>query len=442
METPTNSAPGAAVHVALIVLDGLGDRPHPATGGRSPVDAALTPNLDRLTSAGATGSVRVVGVGIAPESDAGVFALLGYNPETDSPGRGVLEALGVDLPLAPEDVALRLNFATSDGAGLILDSRVGRSLTTRESEELARALTEADLVADVGVRAVVRATVGHRGVLWLRSTSGEALSANISNSDPFYEKRGGMGQARQPQTPRLLTVEPLDGTPAAARTARVLNLFLARIGPVLAGHQVNARRALAGKRIGNTLLLRNAGQLPSPSPPSFHSKWGIEGASLTEMPVEKGIAKVLDLEDRYVGPMGADRDSGYRERARIARELLAKYPFTYVHLKGPDEPGHDGEAVRKQEVVEAIDRSFFGTFLEGLDLGQVRLAVTADHATPAIVKAHTDDPVPLLMVGAGVGPGRPHAHFGAVDFGAGALGERRGADVVSLLLGRGPARPA
>src|SRR5271170_4748922 len=133
----TQSAPS----VALIVLDGLGDRPHPATGGRSPVEAAATPHLDRLSRRGQLGQVVVVGPGIAPESDAGVFALLGYDPVHDSPGRGVLEALGVVLPLEPADVALRLNFATIDGDGTIVDSRVGRTLSTHEAEELALAVS-------------------------------------------------------------------------------------------------------------------------------------------------------------------------------------------------------------------------------------------------------------------------------------------------------------
>jgi 2,3-bisphosphoglycerate-independent phosphoglycerate mutase len=439
METPSHPLETFPPHVALIILDGLGDRPHPDTGGRSPIDAAVTPNLDGLARAGAMGSVVVVGPGIAPESDAGVFALLGYDPEKDSPGRGVLEALGVDLPLEPGDVALRLNFATSDGAGLILDSRVGRSLTTRESEELAQALSTADLLRPEGVRAEIRATVGHRGVLWLHSTTGGPLSPAISNEDPFYEKKGGLGQARQPATPRILTVEPLDPSPEAARTAHLVNLLIERVGPVLTSHRVNARRALAGKKIANTLLLRNAGRLPSPPPRSFEAMWGVAGAALTEMPVEKGIAKVLVLEDRYVGPMGADRDAGYRERAAIARELLVRFPFVYVHLKGPDEPGHDGDAVRKKEVVEAIDRSFVGPFLEGLALESVRIAVTADHATPAIVKAHTDDPVPLLLVGSGVAATGDSPHFGApASSEQGALGAHLGAEVVRLLLGRGP----
>ena len=432
---PSSSATTAPA-LALIVLDGLGDRPHPDTGGRSPVEAAATPNLDRLLSFGQIGQVVVVGPGIAPESDAGVFALLGYDPVHDSPGRGVLEAIGVEVPLAPGDVALRLNFATSDGAGTILDSRVGRSLTTVEAQDLARSVTAADLLADVGIRAEVRATVGHRGVLWLHPTSGGRLSPNISNADPFYEKVGGMGQARRPEVPRVLAVTPLDGTPEAARTAEAVNRFLDRAAAVLAGHRVNARRAMGGKKIANALLVRNAGALTDPPVVSFESKYGLHGAALTEMPVERGIARVLGLEDRYVGPMGADRDRGYADRARATRELVARSPFVYVHLKGPDEPGHDGNALLKKEVIEAIDRSFFGPFLDGLDLGKVRLAVTADHATPAVLKGHSDDPVPFLLSGAGVASssGGAPAKFGEGSAARGALGLRRGGDVLPLLL--------
>ncbi len=431
---PASSA--AATAAILVVLDGLGDRPNPATGGRSPVEAAATPHLDALAARGALGDVVVVAPGVAPESDAGVFALLGYDPVKDSPGRGVLEALGVEIPLARGDVAFRLNFATVDGDGTILDSRVGRSLGTSEAQDLARGVTAADLLADLGIRAEVRATVGHRGVLWLHPLTGGPLSPNVSNADPFYEKVGGMGQARRPERPTVLPVEPLDATPEARRTAEAVNVFLARAGPVLAGHRVNARRAMAGKRIGNALLVRNAGSLPETPVRTFREKYGVAGAALTEMPVERGIARVLGLADEYVGPMGADRDAGYRDRARRTRELAEKHAFVYVHLKGPDEPGHDGDAVRKQEAVEAIDRSYFGPFLEGLDLSRVRVAVTADHATPCVLKGHSDDPVPLLLAGAGVmpQPGSASVKFGESAAAGGALGHRRGKEVLSLLL--------
>lgn len=444
MELTSSSVPSGSVAYLLVVLDGVGDRPHPDTGNMSPVEAARTPNLDGLIQRGQLGQIVVVGPGVAPESDAGVFALLGYDPVRDSPGRGVLEALGVEMPLVPGDVALRLNFATVDGEGGVLDSRVGRSLSTSEAQDLARTVTAADLLGDRRIRAEVRATVGHRGVLWLHPLDQQFLSSSISNADPFYEKVGGMGQARRPEHPRVLPVEPLDPSPEAQRTAAAVNLFLQRAGPVLTGHRVNARRAMGGKKIANGLLVRNAGAIPERSPTSFRDKYGVQGAALTEMPVERGIARVLGLADRYVGPMVGDRDAGYRERARVTRELLGQFPFVYVHLKGPDEPGHDGNARLKQEIIEAIDRSFFGPFLEGLDMKRVRIAVSADHATPSILKGHSDDPVPLVLSGAGVAAmrGGSPPKFGEAAAAQGSLGTRAGSDVLALLFRSEPDRAA
>jgi 2,3-bisphosphoglycerate-independent phosphoglycerate mutase len=437
---PAEPAPlsGGTIPAALIVLDGLGDRTDPVTHAPSPVERAATPHLDRLCGRGRIGDVVVVGAGIAPESDAGVFALLGYDPVEDSPGRGVLEALGVDVPLGPGDVALRLNFATAGGDGLIVDSRVGRSLATGESRELAASLTAADLLADEGIRAEVRATVGHRGVLWLHPLRDGPLSPRVSNADPFYEKVGGMGHARRPAEPRVQPVHPLDADPASARTARAVDLFLVRAGPVLAGHRVTARRAMGGRKVPNAILVRNAGALPERPPTSFSTRYGIPGGAVTEMPVERGIARFLGLEDRFVGPMGPDAEAGYRDRARELLDLLGRLPFVYVHLKGPDEPGHDGDAARKQAVVESIDRSFFGPLLERLDLNRVRVAVTADHATPCDLHGHSDDPVPWVLAGAGIPPsptGGP-VKFGETAAARGSLGHCRGADVLPVLLGR------
>ncbi|HEY6237587.1 MAG TPA: alkaline phosphatase family protein [Thermoplasmata archaeon] len=429
---------GGRPPLALIVLDGLGDRPHPETGGVSPVEAAATPNLDRLAASGQLGTVTLIGPGVAPESDAGVLALLGYDPQKDSPGRGVLEAEGVGISLEPGDVALRLNFATSDGRGAVLDSRVGRSLSTEEARELARSLTSADLLAPEGIRAEVQATVGHRGVLWLHPLRGGPLSPEISNADPFYEKVGGMGRARSVAEPRILPVEPLDGTVIAARTAKAVNDFLARAADRLPAEPVNARRAMRGRKIANALLVRNAGGSAIGPSQSFEERNGFAGAAVTEMPVERGIARRLGLADLFVGPMGADRDASLSERARVTRGAMTRFPFVYVHLKGPDEPGHDGNARLKQEIVEALDRSFFGPFLDGLDLGACRVAVTADHATPCILKGHSDDPVPLLLAGEGIVPaptvpGAPQVKFGERAAAAGSIGPVLGRDVLRLL---------
>lgn len=418
---------------ALVVLDGLGDLPSPDTGGLSPLEAAATPNLDQLAASGRLGDVVVIAPGVAPESDAGVLALLGYDPVTDSPGRGVLEALGVGIPLAPGDVALRLNFATVDGDGRILDARVGRNLSTEEAQQLAKSLTDADLLAPEGVRAEVRSTVGHRGVLWLHPTRPPPLSPEVSNSDPFYEKVGGMGQAISVEDPHVLVVRPTAPGDSAERTAAAINRFLDRAGVVLAGHPVNARRAMRGRLIGNGLLLRNAGTAPT-GPLPFAERHGYPGAAVTEMPVERGIARLLGLADLFVGPMGADKDSALRERARVTLEALSKYPFVYVHLKGPDEPGHDGNAPAKKEIIEQLDRSFFGPFRAAFDPTKARVAVTADHSTPCVRKGHSEDPVPLIEAGAGILPGAiAPGKFCERSAAAGTLGHHRGREVLDLL---------
>ena len=433
------SESGESVRRALIILDGLGDRPHPDTGGVSPVEAARTPNLDRLLNLGRSGRVMILGAGIAPESDAGVLALLGYDPVADSPGRGALEAMGVGIPLAPGDVALRLNFATTDGEEIVLDSRVGRSLSTGEARQLSENLTRAHLLAAEGIEAEVRPTVGHRGVLWLHPTDGSRLSSGISNADPFYEKIGGMGKAIRPEVPRVPAVRPTDSTPEAKRTAEAVEGFLERAKPILAGATVNARRAMSGKPVANGLLLRNAGTAPAVPLRSLPDRLGVSGAAVTEMPVERGIAHLVGLEDRFVGPMGPDRVAGYHDRARVTRETMAAHGFTYVHLKGPDEPGHDRKAGEKREVVEALDEAFFGPFLDGLDLSAVRLAITADHATPCVLGMHSDDPVPLILAGGGVaaesvGPPSTTRKFSEREAARGSLGQVYARDVLDLLF--------
>jgi 2,3-bisphosphoglycerate-independent phosphoglycerate mutase len=207
----------------------------------------------------------------------------------------------------------------------------------------------------------------------------------------------------------------LSPDPAAARTATALNEWLDKVPPLLAGHRVNARRAMRGGKIANVVLLRHAGTLPAVPPVPFATKHGLPGAAVTEMPVERGIARLLGLSDIYVGPMGVDRAAALEERARVARQALGEHPFVYIHLKGPDEPGHDGEARKKQEIIETIDAHFIGPFVEGIDWSQTRLAVTADHATPAILKRHSDDPVPLLLVGSGIAPDPRPTKFGEVS---------------------------
>ncbi len=420
--------------IVLVVLDGLGDLPHPALADKTPLEAAVTPNLDKLAAGAALGRISPVREGVAPESDAGVMGLLGFDPEVESPGRGVLEAMGIRMELRPGDVALRFNFATADASGRIIDQRVGRNLTTPEATDLAKALTDADLLKDVGIEAVTAATVGHRGVLRLRARDGAPLSADVTNSDPFYLRVGRAGHAVRPERPAVLPVEAQASTPEAARTAQALNLYSQRVENVLAPHRVNGERLLRGALVANRLIFRDAG-VRSDTLPTFQQRHGIQGAAVTEMPVERGIALLLGLSDHYVGPMGKDAVSALNLRAQSVLDELRTpgVGFVYVHLKGPDEPGHDGDAVRKKKIIEDLDNHFFGPFLKQWDPATTVLAITADHSTPCVKKGHSDDPVPLLVSGLVPAPTQAGRRYTESDSLQGALGLHRGVELVPFL---------
>src|SRR5881392_3443456 len=174
-----------------VCLDGLADDPIPELGGLTPLEAARTPNLDRLARKGAQGLVYTVGPDIAPESDIAVFAILGYDPRQEHPGRGVLEALGSGMAFADGDLAYRVNFATQQD-GEIVDRRVGRDLPSDQAQALATEVAEK--VSLPGATFDLRATVEHRGALVIRSSEGP-LSADVSNTDPAYRKEGALGVA-------------------------------------------------------------------------------------------------------------------------------------------------------------------------------------------------------------------------------------------------------
>ncbi|MGZ4155456.1 MAG: alkaline phosphatase family protein, partial [Actinomycetota bacterium] len=174
-----------------VCLDGLGDDPIPELDGRTPLEAAPTPNLDELAARGRTGTVVTVGPGIAPESDIGVFGILGYDPHEEHPGRGVLEAIGIGMDFRDGDLAYRINFATCEWPEIV-DRRVGRNLTSDEAHALAAEVNERLTLP--GATFDLRATVEHRGALVIRADDGQ-LSAAVTNTDPAYKREGHLGVA-------------------------------------------------------------------------------------------------------------------------------------------------------------------------------------------------------------------------------------------------------
>ena len=406
-----------------VCLDGLGDDPVPELDDRTPLEAADTPFLDSLAQKGRTGSVITVGPGIAPESDIAVFAILGYDPRGEHPGRGVVEAVGVGMDFRDGDLAHRVNFATADWPHIV-DRRVGRDLTSEESQALAAEVNE-DLQLP-GASFTLRATVEHRGALVIRTDDGTALSAEISNTDPAYRKEGSLGVALETFEPEVARSEPLEDTDAARRAAELTNAFVEGSAKILDASEVNARRRAEGKLPGNLILTRDGGDHRprlQPIDERFGPRWGC----FVEMPVERGIAMLLGM-----APVDAPRladEASYVRWAELAAEALGGYDALYVHIKGPDVPAHDGRAFDKRDVIALIDRAFFGEVLPRLDTRNTIVAVTADHSTSCVRKAHTADPVPLEVCGGGV-PSDGSSAFGERACSTGSLGMLRGVDIL------------
>lgn len=421
------------MHQLLYVcLDGLADDPVQEFGGETPLESARTPVLDSLAADGAQGLVHTVGEGIAPESDIAVFAILGYDPRLEHPGRGVLEALGAGMDFRDGDLAYRVNFATREG-GEIADRRVGRDLTNEEAAALAGEVNEG--LSLPGATFELRSTVGHRGALVIRSAEGP-LSAEVSNTDPAYAKEGSLGVALETFENRVATAEPLGQTEEARLAAELTNRFVEGAARLLDASDINRRRREAGRLPANLLLTRDAGDhVPRLVP--IRDRFGPSWGCFVEMPVERGIALALGM-DPVEAPTGGDRRRQYGAWAELAAEALGGYDALYIHIKGPDIPAHDGRAEEKRQVIQDIDEAFFAELLPRIDRRWTLLAVTADHATSCLRKAHTAEPVPLLVAGPGVITDAT-ASFGERAAATGRLGTMRGVDIlpqlVSLLRG-------
>ncbi len=415
-----------------VCLDGLGDDPIPEFDGRTPLEAAVTPAMDSLAARGRTGVVVTVGDGIAPESDIAVFAILGYDPRGEHPGRGVVEAVGTDMDFEDGDLAYRVNFATCEWPQIV-DRRVGRDLSSDEAAALAREVNETLVLP--GATFTLKATVEHRGSLLIRAGE-ERLSADVTNTDPAYRKEGSLGVALETFEPVVAHCEPLSDSDEAHHAAELTNRFVEESAKILDASDVNVERRRRGQLAANVILTRDGGD-HLPVLQSIDDRFGPEWGCFVEMPVERGIAKMLGMHPVPAPRLGIDvamdvAVAGYAEWARLAVDALAGYDALYVHIKGPDVPAHDGRAEDKRDVISAIDAGFFSEVLRSLDLTTTIVAVTGDHSTSCVRKAHTADPVPLLVSGGGV-QSDGSTSFGERECADGALGRLRGIDILPRL---------
>ena len=411
-----------------VLLDGIGDLPHPDLKGSTPLSFAKTPNLDKIARNGSIGQVISVGRGIAPQSDIAVFNMLGYKfQHVDYVGRGVIEAIGVGIDFKDGDLALRGNFATVNDDNIIIDRRAGRKIEKDDALAVALEIEHKVIFSNPKASVVVAPTIGHRLVVRIRC-DGERLSSEISNTDPAYARIAGMGVARAPGD--YLEIEkslPLNETPSAKLSAILVNEFTEQSLEIMKKSQTNQVRKEKGKKLLNSILLRDAGnKFPDVVP--INDLHAMKFSCIVDMPVEIGISNVLKMKTFSAGGL-----TDYEEKALVGAKAMETQNAIYVHIKGPDEFGHDGDAIGKMKNIEEIDKRFFGTLLDNIDTGKVSIVISGDHSTPCINKGHSDDPVPVLVSGDSVKKDGT-ARFTENEAKKGKIGLLAGADVIKTAL--------
>ena len=373
--------------IVLLVIDGLGGLPTPKTG-KTELETANTPNLDQLAAKAICGLIDPVSPGITPGSAPGHLALFGYNPLTFTIGRGVLEAIGIDFPLEPEDIAARGNFCTVDEAGLVTDRRAGR-ISTEKCTDLSKLL---DGLVIEEARILVRPVKEHRFIAVFR---GRGLYPDISDSDP---QQTGVA-------PRVITAL----NPQADKTASIANQFIAQAKAILGEHHP-----------ANMVLLRGFSRRPQF--PQMGEVYKLKPAAIAGYPMYRGLAKLVGMEVLETGASVED------EFATLKRNY-ANYDFFFLHIKATDSAGEDGDFDRKVRIIEQIDAAL----PQLLSLKPDVIVVTGDHSTPALLKGHSWHPVPILLYSKWCRPDRV-GEFSESACAAGGLGRFPATQVMLLAM--------
>lgn len=350
----------------LIILDGLADRPCREFFGETPLEAASTPFMDYLARNGICGMQSPLGTGFTPESGPAHFEILGYHPFRQYyPGRGPIEALGAGARIKEGDVAFRVNFATMKN-GRIVDRRAGRIADV--------SMFEHDLSMEIdGVEFILKAGTEHRAALIIR---GDDVSENLSDSDPKKEGK------------RPLKIKPLSKD--AEQTAKLVNKYLELATEILEKHELNRERRKKGLLPANTILLRGAGRYRQVE--SFRERYGLKACCIAGAGLYKGIARHLGMNVINVEGATGTKSTDVEAKIKAAKAMLKRYDFIFVHVKGTDLYGHDGDAGGKKAFIEKVDRA-----LQALHGTKSLIVLTGDHATPCSLKDHSGDDVPILF---------------------------------------------
>lgn len=400
----------------FIICDGLGDLPISELGNKTPLEAAKTPNLDRLAGNGETGLMYVLGKGVRPNSDDAHWVLFGYDPN-NCPKRGPIETAGVGIELQEGDVAIRANLATVDRDLHVIDRRAGRI------EDCSGFVEDLDGMEIDGIKFILKPGTGHRIALVMR---GKGLSDEISNSDVHYVTGDKVIENWQGLPVNI--IRPLNNSPEAKFTAEVLQKFLEIAHQKLEQNPLNTEREKNGLLRGNYILTREPGYFKKL--PSFLEKYGLSACCIAGAGLYKGLGVLMGMD--LIDVPGATGMPNTNVEAKIlaAKEAVGQYDFIFVHIKPTDIFGENGDCLGKKDFIEKIDRA-----IDSLEDTGAAICVTADHATPCVNKDHSADPVPVLIFRPG-DIGGQSTKFGESECAKGSLGIIEGKDLLKIFLNR------
>ena len=360
----------------LVVLgDGMADRPLEELGGRTPLEAAETPNFDMLAAKSTIGSVKTVPDGMKPGSDVANLSVLGYDPKVYYSGRSPLEALSIGVIMNPEDVAVRTNLVTlSDTEPLeekvMLDYSAGE-ITTEEARELIEAVEE------------------ELGSEKFRFYSG------VSYRHCLIEYRGSVRTELTP--PHDISLKKVGKFLPKGELGEELTELIRRSGEILSGHPVNKKRVALGKRPATHIWFWGAGTKPKLT--SFFNRFGLKGAIVSAVDLLKGIAKGTEMYSPCVKGATGTLQTNWQGKIDAVKDCFERgIDYVYLHFEAPDECGHQGDIPGKIAAIEKVDMATgeLYRFLEK-NVDGFRLALLPDHATPISVRTHTSEPVPYLF---------------------------------------------
>jgi len=360
---------------AVLVGDGMGDYPIPELGGRTPLEAAHTPNMDALAQGGLLGLVQTIPPDKEPGSDVANMSIMGYDPELYHTGRGPLEAASLGLKLKPEELAFRLNLVTLDfedaGRVIMRDHSAGH-ITSQEAAELIRHLA-AKLPLTQGQQI-------YPGVSYRHLLTWPDLPDGLPTIAPHDYRDRDVTAYLEGHLPDMM---PL--------------LDLVRASwPILRDHPINRARLAAGRRPANSVWPWGQGR--PPAMPTYQERWGLSGAVVSAVDLIKGLGVYAGLKPLDVPGATGLIDTNYEGKVQAALKALEKEDFVLVHIEAPDEAGHQGDLETKIKAIELFDQLVVGPIRAGLKtLGDYRLLVLCDHFTPLSVKTHTREPVPFLI---------------------------------------------